>query len=77
MLESENSQGDCLCSRKAKTTTPQLNVSDSRQEEDLRAALLQLNRCAGLLCRDSLLNQLGLALQDWPPMATLAGHSLQ
>lgn len=50
-------------------------MSDSRQEEDLRAAMLQLNRSAGLLCRDELLNELCLAPQEWSPLATLAGQS--
>ena len=38
--------------------------------------MLQLNRSAGLLCRDELLNELCLAPQEWSPLATLAGQSL-
>ena len=63
------------CSRAAKAAPPRVTVSDSRQEEDLRSAILQLNRSAGLLCRDEMLNELGLAPQDWPPFPTLAGQA--
>ena len=63
------------CSRTANAASPRINVSDSRQEEDLQMAILQLTRNVGLLCREELLNELCLAHQDCSPLATLAGKN--
>ena len=68
---------ESCCSRGTAVVSPRVYVSDRRQEEDLSASILQLNRSVGLLCRNELLNSLCLAPQDWPSLPTLAGKTAQ